>query len=220
MAISKHLALLAICCAGLAVPAGCTALVAVGSGAVTAAATVCNESADASVRPIPSPGAPPVPEPGATPPALECPEYSLTDTLTAPQVGVFPPVSGRAGAAVRAAVEAVSRGGRYIAEGNGPVDFDCSGLTAYAWRAAGVRLVDYSYTQWDQTARITRSELLPGDLVFWFGGEVHHVAIVIAVDGAKVTIAEAANPADGVRIRSLGGSWDEAYLTGFGRVTA
>jgi cell wall-associated NlpC family hydrolase len=120
---------------------------------------------------------------------------------------------------VAAAVQAVARGGRYIAEGNGPVDFDCSGLTAYAWRAAGVRLVDYSYTQWNQTARITRSELLPGDLVFWFGGDVHHVAIVIAVAGEKVTIAEAANPADGVRIRALGGSWDEAYLTGFGRVT-
>jgi cell wall-associated NlpC family hydrolase len=119
---------------------------------------------------------------------------------------------------VAAAVQAVARGGRYIAEGNGPVDFDCSGLTAYAWRAAGVRLVDYSYTQWNQTARITRSELLPGDLVFWFGGDVHHVAIVIAVDGERVTIAEAANPTDGVRIRALGGSWDEAYLSGFGRV--
>lgn len=135
-------------------------------------------------------------------------------------VGLAPPASGRAGVAVATAIEAVFRGGRYLAEGNGPVDFDCSGLTAFAWRAAGVRLVDYSYTQWNQTARITRAELLPGDLVFWFGGDVHHVAIVIAVDGGQVTIAEAANPTDGVRIRSLGGSWDEAYLSGFGRVRA
>jgi len=192
VAIGKHLALLAICFAGLAVPAGCAALVAVGSGAVTAAASGCAESAEASVGPSPSPAAPPVPEPSGTHPALECPEYSLTGSLTGPPVGVFPPVSGRAGAAVTAALEAVSRGGLYIAEGNGPVDFDCSGLTAYAWRAAGVQLVDYSYAQWDQTARITRSELLPGNLVFWFGGKVHHVAIVIAVDGPRVTIAEAA----------------------------
>jgi cell wall-associated NlpC family hydrolase len=142
----------------------------------------------------------------------------LTGTLTAPLVGVFPSVSGRAGTAVAAAVQAVARGGRYIAEGNGPVDFDCSGLTAYAWRAAGVRLVDYSYTQWNQTARITRSELLPGDLVFWFGGDVHHVAIVVTVDAGRVRIAEAANPGAGLRVRDLGDSWDQAYLSGYGRV--
>jgi cell wall-associated NlpC family hydrolase len=98
------------------------------------------------------------------------------------------------------------------------VDFDCSGLTSYAWRAAGVHLVDYSFTQWDQTQRIPRSALAPGDLVFWFGGDVHHVAIVTAVDGGQVTIAEAANPTDGIRTRLLGGGWDDAYLSGFGRV--
>jgi cell wall-associated NlpC family hydrolase len=123
-----------------------------------------------------------------------------------------------AATAVAAALTAVGRGGRYIAEGNGPIDFDCSGLTAYAWRAAGVHLVDYSYTQWDQTQRIPRTALAPGDLVFWFGGDVHHVAIVTAVDGTQVTIAEAANPTDGIRTRLLGGGWDEAYLSGFGRV--
>ena len=119
---------------------------------------------------------------------------------------------------VAAALTAVGRGGRYVSEGNGPVDFDCSGLTSYAWRAAGVHLVDYSYTQWNQTQRIPRSALAPGDLVFWFGGDVHHVAIVTAVNGSQVTIAEAANPTDGIRTRLLGGGWDDAYLSGFGRV--
>jgi len=106
-----------------------------------------------------------------------------------------------------------------VAEGNGPVDFDCSGLTSYAWRQAGVSLVDYSYTQRAQTRDIPRSSALPGDLVFWFGGSEHHVAIVTAVNGTQITIAEAANPVAGIRTRLLGGSWDEAYLTGFGRVT-
>jgi cell wall-associated NlpC family hydrolase len=133
-------------------------------------------------------------------------------TITAPNPA--------AATAVAAALTAVGRGGRYIPEGNGPVDFDCSGLTSYAWRAAGVHLVDYSYTQWDQTQRIPRSALAPGDLVFWFGGDVHHVAIVTAVNGAQVTIAEAANPTDGIRTRPLGGGWDDAYLSGFGRVVA
>ena len=105
-----------------------------------------------------------------------------------------------------------------MAEGNGPVDFDCSGLTAWAWRQAGVSLADYSYTQRAQTVDIPRSAVAPGDLVFWFGGSEHHVAIVVAVNGTTITIAEAANPTAGLRIRELGGSWDDAYLTGFGRV--
>ncbi len=145
---------------------------------------------------------------------------SVVDGSSIPGLNSIAVTNAAAVVAVAAAIEAVSRGGRYIAEGNGPVDFDCSGLTAYAWRAAGVRLVDYSYTQWNQTARITRADVMPGDLVFWFGGDVHHVAIVIAVDSDEVTIAEAANPTDGVRTRTLGGSWDETYLSGFGRVLA
>ena len=102
--------------------------------------------------------------------------------------------------------------------GTGRVDFDCSGLTSYAWRQAGVSLVDYSYTQRAQTRDIPRSMVQPGDLVFWFGGSEHHVAIVTAVDGPQITIAEAANPDPGIRTRPLGGGWDDAYLTGFGRV--
>lgn len=133
--------------------------------------------------------------------------------------GGIPAPDPAAASAVQAAIEAVDRHGKYIAEGNGPVDFDCSGLTAFAWRAAGVDLVDYSFTQWKQTRRIPRSALAPGDLVFWFGGDVHHVAIVVSVNGAHVQIAEAANPDVGVRVRDFGDAWDQTYLTGFGRVT-
>ena len=79
-------------------------------------------------------------------------------------------------------------------------------------------LVDYSYTQWDQTRRIPREALAPGDLVFWFGGDVHHVAIVVSVNGSRVQIAEAANPDDDTRIRDFGNSWDQTYVSGFGRV--
>jgi len=132
---------------------------------------------------------------------------------------LIPAPDAQAAVAVAAALTAVGRGGRYVAEGNGPVDFDCSGLTSYAWRQAGVSLVDYSYTQRAQTRDIPRSMVQPGDLVFWFGGTEHHVAIVTAVAGSQITIAEAANPEAGIRTRLLGGGWDEAYLTGFGRVT-
>lgn len=198
-------------------PAACSAALALAAGSVTAATSDCWQ---------------PAPSPSATPSASDSPA-TASPVPTEPtwcdqaspgggpvplDIGSISAPNPAAATAVAAALVAVSRGGRYVPEGNGPVDFDCSGLTSYAWRAAGVHLVDYSYTQWDQTQRIPRSALAPGDLVFWFGGDVHHVAIVTAVDGAQVTIAEAANPTDGIRTRQLGGSWDEAYLSGFGRV--
>ncbi len=136
-----------------------------------------------------------------------------------PFVAIANSVDGTGGQAALAALAAVGRGGHYVAEGNGPVDFDCSGLTAWAWRQVGVSLPDYSYSQWNVTARISREQLQPGDLVFWFGGDVYHVAIVVAVDAGRVRIAEAANPGAGLRVRDLGASWDQAYLSGYGRVT-
>lgn len=148
-------------------------------------------------------------------PAL-CPGPPTGGTAIDPSM--VPAADAQAAVAVAAALSAVGRGGRYVAEGNGPVNFDCSGLTAWAWRQAGVSLVDYSYTQRAQTIDVPRALVQPGDLVFWFGGAEHHVAIVTAVSGGQITIAEAANPTAGVRVRQLGGGWDHAYLTGFGRV--
>jgi len=67
----------------------------------------------------------------------------------------------QAAIAVAAALTGVAGGGRYVAEGNGPTDFDCSGLTAWAWRQAGVPLVDYSYTQRAATTAIPRGAWRP-----------------------------------------------------------
>lgn len=104
-----------------------------------------------------------------------------------------------------------------------PTSWDCSKLTAAAWAQAGVKLTAYSYTQYEQTTRIPESMVAPGDIAFWFGtngASGGHVALVDQVDpDGTVWITEAANPTDGVRRRALGGSWDDAYFTGFGRVT-
>lgn len=150
--------------------------------------------------------------------AAACTDTALPALDPAWNIAVPNNADGVGGQAALAAATAVGRGGRYVAEGNGPVDFDCSGLTAWAWRQVGVSLPDYSYSQWDITARISREQLQPGDLVFWFGGDVHHVAIVVSVDAGRVRIAEAANPGAGLRVRDLGDSWDQAYLSGYGRV--
>ena len=186
-------------------PAGCAMSLALAGGAIAAATTdpACLSEATSD-------------------PAKCVPDWAGAGSPHGPVVidpGRIPAPNTASAVAVNAALQAVGRHGRYIPEGNGPVDFDCSGLTAFAWRAAGVNLVDYSFTQWNETRRIPREALAPGDLVFWFGGDVHHVAIVVAVNGSHVQIAEAANPDAGIRVRDFGDSWDMQYVSGYGRVT-
>ena len=61
---------------------------------------------------------------------------------------------------------------------SGPDSFDCSGLTMWAWRKAGVDLPHYTGAQYDATIHIPLSELQPGDLVF-FHSDVSHVGIYV-----------------------------------------
>jgi cell wall-associated NlpC family hydrolase len=86
------------------------------------------------------------------------------------------PVSGRAGVAV--ATARAQLGDPYVWAAEGPDAFDCSGLTLYAWRAAGVSLPHSSSMQMSSGTRVSQSELQPGDLVF-YGSPVHHVAIYV-----------------------------------------
>ena len=58
----------------------------------------------------------------------------------------------------------------------GPDSFDCSGLTQGAWKAAGVSINRTSQAQFRNGRAVSKSELQPGDLVFFYGG-ISHVAL-------------------------------------------
>lgn len=118
----------------------------------------------------------------------------------------------RAALAVRYALQQV--GDRYVAAQAGPNSFDCSGLTLAAWRQAGISLPHLSYSQYARTKHISRSQLQPGDLLFFFGGSVHHVSMYIG--GGRMV--HAANPHSGVIITSINDPWYVRYFTGAGRV--
>jgi cell wall-associated NlpC family hydrolase len=120
--------------------------------------------------------------------------------------------SGRARIAVAYALAQV--GDRYVAGMSGPSSFDCSGLTLAAWRAAGVSLPHYSYAQYGVTKRVSRSELRPGDLLFYFGSGAHHVSMYI---GGGMMVS-ASNPRDGVEIIAAWGPWYGERYSGAGRV--
>jgi cell wall-associated NlpC family hydrolase len=67
----------------------------------------------------------------------------------------------------------------YVFGSDGPNTYDCSGLTKEAWATVGVTLDHYTKDQWNEGKSVSRADLQPGDLVFFFPGSLHHVAIYI-----------------------------------------
>lgn len=66
----------------------------------------------------------------------------------------------------------------YVYAATGPDSFDCSGFTSYAFKAAGVSLPRVSRAQAGAGKRVSRSDLKPGDLVFYYS-PISHVAIYV-----------------------------------------
>ena len=93
--------------------------------------------------------------------------------------------------------------------GSGPDNFDCSGLTAWAWRAGGVSLPHSSRAQYSATARVDVEDIQVGDLVF-YGNPIHHVGIYVG-NGQMVEASQTGTP---VRYASI----FRKDLVGVGRV--
>ncbi|GAA1417975.1 C40 family peptidase [Streptomyces thermospinosisporus] len=81
------------------------------------------------------------------------------------------PASSRAAAAVAAARSALGR--PYAWGANGPSGFDCSGLTQWAYRQAGVSLPRTSQGQRYAGRQVPLSEARPGDLVIYRSDASH-----------------------------------------------
>lgn len=61
----------------------------------------------------------------------------------------------------------------------GPGSYDCSGLTSAAWKTVGVQLDRTSQAQFNNGSPVDRSNLQPGDLVFFYGPSPSHVGIYV-----------------------------------------
>jgi cell wall-associated NlpC family hydrolase len=66
----------------------------------------------------------------------------------------------------------------YVWAGESPSGFDCSGLVKYVFGKLGVYLPHSARAQYRAGTPVARSQLQPGDLVF-FGSPIHHVGIYI-----------------------------------------
>jgi cell wall-associated NlpC family hydrolase len=113
----------------------------------------------------------------------------------------------RASAAVSYAYSKL--GSPYVWGATGPNAFDCSGLVQAAYRSAGVELPRTTYAQIGAGRRVSRAELLPGDLVFFYSA-ISHVGIYIG-NGQMI---HAPNPSAPVRVAPL----DEMPFAGATRV--
>jgi cell wall-associated NlpC family hydrolase len=113
----------------------------------------------------------------------------------------FATLTGAAGAATpqeRAADEAVKLvGAPYRYGGMSPKGFDCSGLVLYSYRQAGVTLPHSTEQQRHLGKPVRRSELRPGDLVFFDQRGKKHGHVALYVGNGEMVHA----PSSGKRVR-------------------
>ena len=103
------------------------------------------------------------------------------------QTGQYPditiPTANTVGAqALQAAL--TKRGDPYVWGAAGPDAFDCSGLVVWAYAQEGITLPHFTGDQWNSGMHVSRSDLEPGDLVFFYP-DISHVGIYLG-DGLMV----------------------------------
>ena len=84
--------------------------------------------------------------------------------------------TGKAAQALRLAMTKIGR--PYVWGAAGPNAFDCSGLVMWAYKQVGISLPHYTGSQWNAGTHISRSQLQPGDLVFFYS-DLHHVGLYV-----------------------------------------
>ena len=91
------------------------------------------------------------------------------------------------------------------ASANPNIGFDCSGLTYYAFKQAGINLNRTSYTQINNGVSVDSKDLRKGDLVFFNngGGRISHVGIYIGNN----QFVHASSPGTGVIVSKLFGRY-------------
>jgi peptidoglycan DL-endopeptidase CwlO len=111
--------------------------------------------------------------------------------------GPPPAPNPNAGTAVQAAYSVI--GTPYVFGAADPnVGFDCSGLTMWSWAQAGVSLPHSSAAQYAALPHVDRSDLQPGDLLFFFS-PISHVAMYLTPS----TMIDANHPGDVVNVRPI-----------------
>jgi cell wall-associated NlpC family hydrolase len=113
---------------------------------------------------------------------------------------------GPAGVVVQFACKQIGK--TYVWGAAGPDHYDCSGLTMAAWAKAGVNLPHNAADQRQVVTAVSRANLRPGDLVFYYSN-VHHVGMYIGGNW----VVHASRAGEPVRLRQI----DLAPIKSYGR---
>jgi cell wall-associated NlpC family hydrolase len=92
-------------------------------------------------------------------------------------------------------------GDRYRYGASGPNAWDCSGLTSGAWKAAGVSLPHSARQQFRKGKKVAKSNLRPGDLVFFYKG-ISHVGIY-AGNGKVIHASRPGKPVASIKMSHM-----------------
>lgn len=140
-------------------------------------------------------------KPAATKPAKDKPAANNTsnNVTTVANTVVSGNASQKAKSVVNLAESQVGKG--YAWGGNGPDNFDCSGLVQYVYnQAGGVNLPRVTTDQVKVGTTVDMSQLQPGDLLFWGSTDApYHVAIYVGNN----QYVSAATPEQGVVLQTL-----------------
>ena len=106
-------------------------------------------------------------------------------------------------------------GVKYVYGGSTPKGFDCSGLVQYVCKSVGISVNRNSASQFSNGKAVNKSDLQPGDLLFFAkGGRINHVGIY-AGNGQMI---HAPRTGDVVKYESINSSYRKNGYVGARRV--
>ncbi len=95
----------------------------------------------------------------------------------------------------------------YVWGGNGPNSFDCSGFTKYVFSHFGYTLNRTASGQLSNGVSVSRSELRPGDLVFFYNGQVSTPVSHVGIYAGGGQFIHASTNSYQVEYNSLDSDW-------------
>jgi peptidoglycan DL-endopeptidase CwlO len=138
-------------------------------------------------------------------PELSSTELSSAEPAAAPQPSPLPaPAPATHGGVVGIAMQFL--GTPYVYGGSSPSGFDCSGFVMYVYAQVGVSLPHNAAAQYAYGTPVDRSQLQPGDLVF-FNGLGHNS---IYIGGGQ--FIHSPHTGDVVKISSLSGWYSSTWV--------
>jgi cell wall-associated NlpC family hydrolase len=117
-------------------------------------------------------------------------------------------VANSAAAQIAVDTAMAQQGKPYVWAASGPGSYDCSGLVQFAYAAAGIGLPHSSRMQSQMGQQVSRDQLQPGDLVFFYS-PVSHVGIYIG-NGQMV---HAPTSGDVVKVASIDAMGSYSHAT-------